>query len=104
MKIQCQYDQTTQCVSIFKNQNSTIGQMTKKLQAAKDQLQGGDWVGKGAKSFYNEMDQKVLPALKALSQAMDGGAMNLTKAHKTMQKAEEDSKNIFLKIDIQINI
>ena len=104
IKIQCQFDQTNQVVGIFKNQQSSISQMTNKLKSAKEQLSGGDWIGKGAKQFYSEMDQKVLPALNALSQVMDGGATNLTKAHKEMQKAEEDSKNIFLKIDIQISI
>jgi uncharacterized protein YukE len=77
--------------------------MTNKLKSAKEELSGGKWIGKGAKAFYSEFDQKILPALKALDQVMDGGATTITKATKTMQKAEDEAKNIFVKVDISFS-
>jgi uncharacterized protein YukE len=77
--------------------------MTNKLKSAKEELSGGKWIGKGAKAFYSEFDQKILPALKALDHVMDGGATTITKATKTMQKAEDEAKNIFIKVDISFS-
>jgi WXG100 family type VII secretion target len=103
IKIKCNYDEAGQLVNIFKDQNSSVSAMTKKIQAAKDELSGGQWVGKGAKAFFAEMDQKVLPALNKLSQALEGGSQNISKASQAMQQAEDDSKNLF-NIQITINI
>jgi WXG100 family type VII secretion target len=101
IKIKCNYDEVGQLINIFKDQNSTLGAMTKKIQSAKEELSGGQWVGKGAKAFYAEMDQKVLPALNKLTAAMDGGSQTITKANQVMQQAEDDSKNLF---NIQVTI
>ncbi|MGA9192623.1 MAG: WXG100 family type VII secretion target [Anaerolineales bacterium] len=103
IKIQCHYDQSTQVVNIFKNQQSSVSQMMNKLKSAKEELSGGKWIGKGAKAFYSEFDQKLLPAMKALDHAMEGGATTITKASKTMQKAEDEAKNIFIKVDISFS-
>ena len=104
IKIQCHFDQSKQVVSIFKNQGNTVQQTMNKLKSAKDELDSGKkWVGKGAKAFYAEFDQKLLPALNALSQVMEGGASNITKAQQTMQKAEDEAKNIFIKVDVSFS-
>jgi WXG100 family type VII secretion target len=103
IKIQCHFDQSSQVVNIFKNQQSSVTQLTNKLKSAKEELSGGKWIGRGAKAFYSEFDQKILPAMNALGQVMDGGATNITKAQKEMQKAEDEAKNVFIKVDISFS-
>lgn len=97
-QILIKFDQTSLVSASFKNQHDVVNQTIRKLQAAKQQLQGGDWVGKGAKEFYRDMDDKMLPALKRLADAMQSGADQVTKADKIMKQANEDQKSIWVKI------
>lgn len=103
VKIRCHYDQMQQVVKVFKDQHSALTQMNNKIKSAQETLVSGDWIGKGAKQFYSEMDQKVMPSLKRLANAMDAGATHLSKAHKIMHQAEQDSSKTF-KVEIVINL
>jgi WXG100 family type VII secretion target len=94
-KIRCDFNEISQVIKIFKTQDSTLTQMTKRLASAKETLSGGDWIGRGAKRFYAEMDQDILPSLQRLARAMEGGAGNLQKSHKVMSQAEQESTNVF---------
>lgn len=95
VRIRCQYDEMEQIARIFKEQSSTLLQMTRRIKLAQTTLADGDWIGRGAKQFYAEMDQKVLPSLKRLTDSMEAGARHIGKAHKIMHQAEEDSSRVF---------
>jgi WXG100 family type VII secretion target len=93
--IKCDFDQMSQVIKIFKDQDNALMQINNKLSSAMQTLAGGDWCGRGAKQFYAEMEQKVMPSLGRLAQAMEGGAGQLTKVTTVMQQAEQDSRNVF---------
>jgi uncharacterized protein YukE len=59
-------------------------------------LQGGDWVGQGARAFYAEMNSAVLPSLKRLSKALQS-AQRVTQHISREIKAAEDEAAAILK-------
>jgi WXG100 family type VII secretion target len=92
------YDQTSQVTKTFRQQQSEIAQMTQKLKAAHQQLEGKDWVGVGAKQFNQDMNEKLMPALNRLASAMQEGADSIVKAENIMKKADDDQKNLWSKV------
>ena len=55
-KIRCDYDDLQKVSQIFSAQNSEIARVNRKIKSAQGTLEGGDWIGKGAKAFFNEMN------------------------------------------------
>lgn len=95
IKIRCQYDELQRVTKIFKQQSTALHEMTRKLRAAQATLAGSDWIGRGARQFYAEMDQAILPSLEHLTESMEAGAHHITQAHKIMHQAENDSSRLF---------
>jgi len=58
-------------------------------------LEGGDWIGKGATAFYNEMNSAVLPAMKKLASALDTASQTTKKISQIVKRAEDDSAALF---------
>jgi WXG100 family type VII secretion target len=93
--IRCGYDELLGISKMFSEQQSKFTQMNKRVKSAQETLKGGDWIGKGAKAFFKEMDGQVNPSLQRLERAM-GEAANVTKKiHDIMHKAEDESSSIF---------
>jgi len=93
--IRSKFDELERVAAVFGGQADGTRQMLQKLQRQIDELQGGGWVGRGAKAFYAEMEHKVTPAVKSLSGALDGAAQNTQKASQVMQQAELDVTRLF---------
>jgi len=70
------------------------GKTLQTLGGAMSVLQHGDWIGEGARSFYQEMDSQVLPSLKRLAGALGEGARITTEISRIMQQAEEDAARL----------
>ncbi|MGA9191923.1 MAG: WXG100 family type VII secretion target, partial [Anaerolineales bacterium] len=94
-RIRCHYDQIKQVIGIFRNQNRDLSQLLKRIKTSKEVLAGGRWIGKGARQFYAEMDDRILPSLDHLIQAMDGGACHLEQVVAIMRQADQDSAGLF---------
>jgi WXG100 family type VII secretion target len=95
IKVRSDYDQLKQISSSFSQANSAVAGVNKRLSSAMDQLKRGDWIGKGAKKFYAEMDSDVMPSMKRLEKAMARAAKVTADIAKLMKQAEDDSSSIF---------
>ena len=66
-KLRWDYDELMQIAQRFGRESQAAGKTLKRVQSSKHDLESGDWIGKGAKAFYQEMDQEVLPSMRRLT-------------------------------------
>lgn len=95
-KVRSDFDQLNNIAGTFGSQSDAIGQMTQNLKGKMEQLRGGDWVGKGATKFYNEMDNSVMPSLKRLQNALSQANSTTKKIAQLMKQTEDESARIFV--------
>jgi WXG100 family type VII secretion target len=100
IQIRCDYDQVNQIASMFTAQGSAIAGVNKKIKAAQQTLEGGDWIGKGATAFFQEMNNEVNPSMKRLEKAMEEAASITKQIHNVMHQAEEESSKILVTINV----
>ncbi len=79
----------------FNQQADAVRQTLTNIQGAQQTLEGGDWVGRGATVFYQEMNSAVLPSLKRLGSALENAAQVTQKISKIMKQAEDDASRLF---------
>ena len=94
-KVRSDYDQLKQISSSFSQVNSSVAGVNRSLNSAMQQLKGGDWIGKGAKAFYKEMDSEVMPSMKRLEKAMAEASRITSHIAKLMKEAEDNSAKLF---------
>ena len=64
-------------------------QMVATLKQNMDVLQGGDWVGQGARAFYAEMNGQVLPSLNRLVKALESAARTTSQISQVVKETED---------------
>ena len=69
--------------------------MNQNLKSRMDTLQGGDWIGEGAKKFYGEMNDQVMPSLKRLEKAMAEAARITQQVSRLLKQAEDEASMCF---------
>ena len=94
-KARSDYDQLNRIQQLLMQQAEASNASLRNLQRAKDTLQGGDWIGQGAKVFYREMDSEVLPSMKRLAAALERAAGVVGKMSQTIKSAEEEASKVF---------
>lgn len=94
-RIRCDYDEMQKISQIFRAQNSEIARVNRKIKSAQGTLEGGDWIGKGAKAFFREMNGEVVPSMKRFEKAMAEAARITKQISQIMKQAEDDSSSIF---------
>lgn len=94
-RIRADYDSLAKISQSFGRQAAATQGTIQKIQQCVGTLQSGDWIGKGATTFYREMDGDVLPTLKRLAAALDAAARLTQQASQIMHQAEEESAGIF---------
>jgi len=100
IKIRIDYDQMQQITQMFTAQGSAIAGVNRKIKAAQSTLEGGDWIGKGAKAFFQEMNSDVNPSMKRLEKAMEEAARITKQIHTVMHQAEDESSKILVKLQV----
>jgi WXG100 family type VII secretion target len=94
-EIQADYDKLGQVSSRFNSQAQATREMTRKVRAAMQKLEQGGWIGRGADSFFAEMNGVVLPALKRMEVALTTGAQVSKEISQKMRSAEEEACSPF---------
>ncbi|MCE7948632.1 MAG: hypothetical protein DYG88_14500 [Chloroflexi bacterium CFX4] len=69
-KIQCHSADLNNAVQQFTRQSEGTQQLLRTVQNCLQQLQGGAWRGKGANTFYAELEREVLPGVQRLISAL----------------------------------
>lgn len=94
-RVRADYEQLKRIAQMFAQQSEACNQTLRSLQTSKDTLQRGDWVGRGAKAFYAEMDSAILPSLSRLVAALDQSSRAVATIHDLIWQAEQDAAALF---------
>ncbi len=93
-KLRWDYDELMQIAQRFGHESQAAGKTLKRVQSNMQDLEGGDWIGKGAKAFYKEMDQEVLPSLRRLTDALATAQQVTVQMVRILQGAEADAARL----------
>jgi WXG100 family type VII secretion target len=93
--VEVNYEQMQSVRNSFEQQSQDIQNMLKKIESQIDHLRGGEWIGQGANSFYDEMDSELLPAVQRLQQALQEGSQVIGQLVETFKQAEEESRSVW---------
>lgn len=94
-QIRGNYDELTTISGTLRSQGDAIKAMNQRLKSAQETLKGGDWIGKGATKFYQEMDGQVMPALQRLTNALTEAGRVTKEIANVIKQAEEESSGCF---------
>jgi WXG100 family type VII secretion target len=97
--IRCDYDGVKQMGQMFRKNGSEIAQVNKKVKAAQEALEGGDWIGQGAKAFYNEMNSEINPAMRKLASAMEEASKIVQQAGQIFEQADEEASRVIIIVE-----
>ena len=97
-RIRASYDQLSALARQFAVEATAISQMIGDLQRHLDVLEQGDWLGRGARSFYEEMHGNVVPCLNRLVDALDTGQQTTIAIRNRMQAAEREAAKAMARI------
>jgi WXG100 family type VII secretion target len=96
-KVRIDYEAMKQIAQAFARESEAAGRTLQSVQRAKEALQRGDWIGQGAKAFYREMDQDVLPSMRRLTQALGNASRVTMQIVQVLQGAENEAASILRK-------
>jgi WXG100 family type VII secretion target len=78
----------------FGRESEAAGRTTQTLQRSMEVLKGGDWVGQGAKVFYREMEQEVLPGMRRLTKSLSSANQVTLQIINVLHGAEDEAARI----------
>jgi WXG100 family type VII secretion target len=94
-QVQVNYDEMRGIISKMKSEQAEVEALLKNTQSQVEFLHGNQWVGRGSNQFFDEMEQKYLPALKRLAAALGTSAEKAQKVVETIRQADEGTKSLF---------
>jgi WXG100 family type VII secretion target len=93
-KFRGDYSQLNHIAQKFKVEQVRAQRALDEIHGQVSVLRGGDWVGQGARKFYDEMDTAVLPGLRRLIEALGQAATVTGRISGVIQQAEADAARI----------
>jgi WXG100 family type VII secretion target len=96
--IRADHDQLKTIAAQFGRQEHAVRTTLRRLQKTMEELQSGGWKGRGADSFYKEMDERLLPAFLRLEEAFSEAQKITIKIIQIAEQAEEECANLFKEI------
>ena len=93
-KFRGDYEQLGKIASSFGTQASNSQRMLQQVKGRMATLQGGDWIGQGARAFYKEMEQEVLPSLQRLAKAIERAQHVTLQISCILKEAEETAARL----------
>jgi len=94
-KVRSDFDELAKIGQLFNAQSSAIGGTNNRIKSAQGTLQGGDWIGEGAKKFFAEMEQQVNPSMKRLELSLADAYRKTQQIVQLMKQAEDEASSIF---------
>ncbi len=89
--IRVEYDSLAEIAGRFARESEAIRATRLELSFRNDALRAGDWIGRGARAFYAEMELDILPAITRLADALDNAERATLQIRARMQIAERDA-------------
>jgi WXG100 family type VII secretion target len=93
-KICGNYQELNSIAGKFTASQAKAEAITRSITADVNRLRGGDWVGRGASKFYEEMDAHVVPGMHRLAQALGEAARVTGQINQLLQQAEAEAARI----------
>jgi WXG100 family type VII secretion target len=93
-RIRADYEQLQKIATSFSTQAANSQRTLKQVKSQMDILQRGDWIGRGARAFYKEMDQDVLPALQRLVKALERASQVTQQISRIVKEAEDEAARL----------
>lgn len=98
-RVRYQYDNLEGFARRFSDHAADAQQVRTRLSRQLAVLEDGGWIGEGATRFSTEMREQILPALDALSRALDGANGAVLRAAEMMREAESEAAALFRAVD-----
>lgn len=98
-RVRYQYDNLEGFARQFSDHAADAQQVRTRLSQQLAILEGGGWIGEGAKRFSAEMREQILPALDALARALEGANGAILRASEMMRDAEAEAAALFRAVD-----
>src|SRR5436190_18130680 len=92
---QVNYDDMNGIIKGMKNEEELIMNVLKTTKSKVESLHNNQWVGQGADTFFNEMEQTVLPALSRLAHTLAIGSDVAQNIVNTIRQADEETQSFF---------
>ena len=92
--VRSDHDQLKQVSQSFSQQADAINNMNQNIKSCMDTLQGGDWIGKGATAYFQEMNGQVIPSLTRLHRALTQAARITQQVSQLMKQAEGEAAGV----------
>lgn len=94
-RVRADYDGLAKISQSFSRHAAETEKTIQSVRRCVETLQAGDWVGQGAKAFYAEMDQQVLPSLKRLASGLASAEKVTRQVSQIMKQAETEAASFF---------
>jgi WXG100 family type VII secretion target len=94
-RVRADYDGLAKVTQSFSRQAAETEKTIQLVQRCLQTLQSGDWVGQGARAFYAEMEQEVIPSLRRLASALTQAERVTRQVSQIMKQAEEEAASYF---------
>lgn len=93
-KIRADHDGLQSVSQKFAQQAEATRRTLGQTKGDKATLEGGDWKGKGATAFYNEMNDTVIPTLERLARALESAARVTKQISGIMKEVETEASGL----------
>ena len=93
-RTRAEYDELGNAARKWAAEADHARQMVASLKQCMDTLQGGDWVGQGARAFYAEMNGQVMPALQRLVKALESASRTTQSISRAVHEAEQAAAGV----------
>jgi WXG100 family type VII secretion target len=97
-QIRWDYDQLNQIAQLFDGEADKTRKTVDALKRQMEVLEGGDWVGEGARAFYAEMNGSVLPAFGRLVNGLSSGAQTVRKISALAHDTEDEAARMLNRV------
>lgn len=94
-RVRADFDVLGRIAQAFAKHASDTRQSLQRIKQQVDTLQSGDWIGKGANAFYQEMNSSVLPSFNRLVSSLERAGQDTKKMSDIMKRAEEEASTYF---------
>lgn len=84
-----------QVASKFGDQAQAVAQLLQALQKSYQPLKSGGWIGRGSTAFCAEMENKILPAVRRLAEALAQANRTTNEIRTIMRNADEEASSNF---------
>ena len=93
-KVRSDYEQLAAIAQQFQQQSERSNQTLQALRQNMNTLQSGDWIGKGATAFYQEMDSAIVPSMQRLVAALNRASISTRQIAQLMKQAEMEAAGV----------